>query len=72
MAQGTIRSIRSDRGFGFITPDDGANDIFFHNSAVVGRVFDELQEGQRVEFDPGTDPRDARRTRATNVRLVGE
>jgi CspA family cold shock protein len=72
MAQGTIRSIRSDRGFGFITPDDGADDIFFHNSAVTGRVFDQLQEGQRVEFDPGTDPRDARRTRATNVRLVEE
>lgn len=70
MAEGTIRSIRADRGFGFISPDGGAEDIFFHTSAVADQGFDQLREGQRVEFEPGTDPRNPTRSRAQNVRPV--
>ncbi len=52
MARGTIKTIRDDRGFGFITPDDGGRDIFFHSSAVEYPArFDDLREGQRVEFE---------------------
>lgn len=72
MAEGTIKSLRDDRGFGFIAPDGGNQDIFFHSSAVEGRMFDQLREGQRVEFDAGQDPRNPGRMRAENVRPVQE
>ncbi len=50
MAEGTIKTIRDDRGFGFITPSDGGEDIFFHASVVQGVPFDQLRQGQRVEY----------------------
>lgn len=49
MAQGTIKKLVSDKGFGFISGDRG--DVFFHHSAVVGGAFDTLREGQTVEYD---------------------
>lgn len=49
MAQGVIKKIVSDRGFGFISQDKG--DIFFHCSAVVGASFEDLREGQTVEYE---------------------
>ena len=70
MAQGTIKTIRDDRGFGFIAPDGGAPDLFFHSSAVEDPTFDELREGQRVEFQSGPDPRNPSRSRAEHVRLT--
>jgi cold shock protein len=70
MAHGTIIRIQQGRGFGFISPEDGTDDLFFHRSAVAGLVFDQLQERQRVEFDVGPDPRNPSRTRAENVRLI--
>jgi CspA family cold shock protein len=72
MAQGTIKSIRDDRGFGFIRPDGATQDIFFHSSAVEDRQFDQLREGQRVEFEAGVDPRNPGRARAENVRPIAE
>jgi len=72
MTQGTIKSIRDDRGFGFIAPDGATQDIFFHSSAVEGDLFDQLREGQRVEFEEGADPRNPARTRAQRVHPVGE
>lgn len=72
MAQGTIKSIRDDRGFGFIAPDDANKDVFFHSTAVVGRAFEQLREGQRVEFEVSEDPRNPGRTRAENVQLLEE
>jgi CspA family cold shock protein len=48
---GTIKRIVRDKGFGFITPDEGSDDVFFHRSKLAARVeFDELREGDRVEF----------------------
>ncbi|HEX3656271.1 MAG TPA: cold shock domain-containing protein [Pirellulales bacterium] len=49
MAQGTIKKIVADKGFGFISGDRG--DVFFHHSSVVNSSFDDLQEGQSVEYD---------------------
>ena len=72
MAQGTIKSLRTDRGFGFIAPDNGNQDIFFHSSAVEHPTFDELREGQRVEYEAGADPRNPSRSRAEHVRLTSE
>jgi CspA family cold shock protein len=72
MAQGTIKTIRDDKGFGFIAPDSGTQDIFFHSSALENGVFDRLRQGQRVEFTSGPDPRDPSRTRAEKVTLINE
>jgi CspA family cold shock protein len=72
MTQGTIKTIRDDKGFGFIKPDDGANDVFFHSSALEYGVFDQLQQGQRVAFTAGPDPRNPSRTRAEKVELITE
>lgn len=49
MAQGVIKKIVSDRGFGFIGAD--RTDVFFHHSIVEGARFDDLQEGQSVEYE---------------------
>ena len=51
MAQGTIKKVVSDRGFGFISPSGGGEDIFFHHSTVAEAGFDNLQEGQSVDFE---------------------
>lgn len=49
MPQGTIKKLVSDKGFGFIQTEDGS-DVFFHHSSVADRQFDNLAEGQRVEY----------------------
>ena len=72
MTQGTIKTIQNDRGFGFIAPDGGAEDLFFHHSAVESPTFEELRQGQRVEFEPGSDPRNPSRQRATQVRVTDQ
>ena len=51
MPQGKIKKIVADRGFGFVEADSG--DLFFHHSEVQGTTFDELQEGQTLEFEIG-------------------
>jgi CspA family cold shock protein len=71
LATGQIKRLAKDRGFGFIRPDGEAEDIFFHVSAVQGASFDDLNEGQTVEFDKGKDERDPRKSRALNVRVAG-
>jgi len=71
MATGRITSIRADRGFGFISEPSSKQELFFHRSAVVGNLFDDLREGQEVTFESGPDPRDPSRSRATDVRAVG-
>ncbi len=69
MATGKIVTIRDDKGFGFISPDNGdGNDLFFHRSAVVDVDFEELRDGQQVSFDEEADPRNPSRQRAVNVR----
>jgi len=48
---GTIKRIVRDKGFGFIAPDDGSDDVFFHRSRLGPRIeFDELRDGDEVEF----------------------
>jgi CspA family cold shock protein len=70
MATGTIKTIRTERGFGFISKDGAtgsSGDVFFHHSAVASGGFDQLREGQHVSFDEEPDPRDPTRRRAVNV-----
>jgi CspA family cold shock protein len=70
MATGNITRIVRDKGFGFIQPDGATGEVFFHSSSVEQPTFDELNEGQKVEFDTEPDPRQPQRSRATHVKLV--
>lgn len=51
MKKGTVKWFNETKGFGFITPADGTSDVFVHYSAIQGKGFRNLQEGQRVEFE---------------------
>ena len=51
MATGTVKWFNDSKGFGFITPDDGTEEVFFHRSRLAPRVeFTDLREGEEVEF----------------------
>lgn len=64
--KGTIKT-KTDRGFGFITREGEAKDLFFHSKALVGITFDELKVGDVVEFDVEESPKGPN---AVNVKKV--
>jgi len=57
MATGTVKWFNGQKGFGFIQPDDGGNDVFVHISAVQRSGLKGLDEGQRVNYEIAEDPR---------------
>ncbi len=57
--KGTIKTL-TDRGFGFITPEEGGKDLFFHSSALSGVTFNELNVGDAVEFEVEDSPKGPR------------
>lgn len=53
MATGTVKWFNAEKGFGFISPDDGSADVFVHYSEIQGSGFRTLEENQQVEFEIG-------------------
>jgi cold shock protein len=57
MTEGTVKWFNSDKGFGFITPDGGTEDVFVHHSEIQTRGYRSLDENQRVKFDVNQGPK---------------
>ena len=67
MATGTVKWFNSEKGFGFIAPDDSSADVFAHFSAIAGSGYRSLEEAQKVEFDTEQGPKGLQ---AANIRAL--
>jgi len=67
MAQGTVKWFNVDKGFGFITPDDGTKDLFVHYSEIQGSGHRSLEENQRVQFEVEQGAKGPQAVRVTSV-----
>jgi len=67
MNNGTVKWFNADKGFGFISNDNGGDDVFVHFSAIQSNGFKSLDEGQKVTFDTEPDPKNSSKLRAINV-----
>ena len=70
MTTGTVKWFNTQKGFGFIQPDDGGKDVFVHISAVERAGFRELRDGQKVSFELTQDKRSGRSS-ADNLKAMG-
>jgi CspA family cold shock protein len=68
MATGTVKWFNDEKGYGFITPDEGSKDLFVHFSNIAGEGFKSLAEGARVEYE---ERQGQKGPEATQVALVG-
>jgi len=67
MAIGTVKWFNDQKGFGFISPEGGGDDLFAHFSAITGNGFKTLKENQRVEFEAVRGPKGMQ---AANIRVI--
>jgi cold shock protein len=68
MATGTVKWFNADKGYGFITPDEGGKDLFVHHSAILGEGYKSLAENAKVQFEAAEG---AKGPEAKSVELVG-
>ncbi|MBO4281052.1 MAG: cold-shock protein [Lachnospiraceae bacterium] len=64
---GTVKWFNAQKGYGFISNDEGGEDVFVHFSAIQSEGFKTLEEGQKVSFETEQDPKDSKKLRAVNV-----
>jgi cold shock protein len=69
MTVGTVKFFNTEKGFGFIAPDSGGQDMFVHISAVQQAGLSGLKEGQKVSYDEQRDPKRGKSS-ATNIKLA--
>ncbi len=67
MARGTVKWFSDQKGYGFITPEDGSKDLFVHHTAIKGEGFKSLQDGQAVEFQMSSGPKGPQATEVVKV-----
>ena len=67
MAKGTVKWFSDQKGYGFITPEDGSKDLFVHHTSIQGEGFKSLQEGQKVEFQVASGPKGPQATEVSKV-----
>ena len=67
LATGTVKWFSDEKGYGFITPDDGSKDLFVHHTGIDGEGFKSLAEGAKVEFEAVEGQKGPQ---ATNVRAM--
>ena len=70
MNNGTVKWFNAEKGYCFISNDEGGEDVFVHFSAIQVDGFKTLEEGQKVTFDTECDPQNSSKIRATNVTVV--
>ena len=71
MNSGTVKLFNAEKGYGFISNDEGGDDVFVHFSSIMVDGFKTLNEGQKVTFDVEADPKNSSKMRAVNVHIVG-
>ena len=67
MNNGTVKWFNEDKGYGFISNDNGGEDVFVHFSSIQGDGFKTLKEGEHVTYDTEKDPKNSSKLRAVNV-----
>ena len=65
MPSGTVKWFSDQKGYGFITPDDGGKDIFVHHTGIEGGGFKSLREGEKVQYEVTQSPKGEQATKVT-------